>query len=76
VIDAGYQNACVLGHSLHRRAGDSYSIHRLLVKSSDGGPRLLRRIRTEFVSPRTVMTSALRLPWRGYRSLTTARECR
>jgi peptidoglycan/xylan/chitin deacetylase (PgdA/CDA1 family) len=64
VVAAGYTNACVLGHALHRRAEDPFAVRRLLITSADDGVSVLRRVRTSVTSPRAVYTAALRVPWR------------
>jgi peptidoglycan/xylan/chitin deacetylase (PgdA/CDA1 family) len=67
VAAAGYDNACVLGHALHRRAGDRFAVRRLLITSADDADTVLRRVRGSRTSPRALVTTCLRGPWRWAR---------
>jgi peptidoglycan/xylan/chitin deacetylase (PgdA/CDA1 family) len=64
VAAAGYTNACVLGHALHRRTGDPFAVRRLLITSADTPGSVLRRVRWSVTSPRAIFTGSLQGPWR------------
>jgi peptidoglycan/xylan/chitin deacetylase (PgdA/CDA1 family) len=62
--DAGYRNACVLGHRRHSRDGDAMRVSRLLVTQDDTAESVLRRVRASRPPTRSVAVQALDHPWR------------
>lgn len=73
VAQAGYTNACVLGHAVHRRGQDSLTIKRLLVRRDYEPATLLRHMGAVLPSGRRVVTATLRVPWRLTRKVTERR---